>query len=246
MKPLYIESPESEARYRELSALGVLNKIPVPEMFIELKVMMPGQEKPLAWWKRRSHSWVRNAYNIHACDLMGIRHNGGFVDGGTSIKNYAGAVQTASKLPILASTNYSDTDYTRSPETVGYGYYAGVGDTTLGILIGVGLAAESFEDFAMSSLCAEGTGLNQLHYVAQTFTRGWDAETRKFSVLLSRYLNNNGAGIIDVTEVGLVARGTCNASWNYMMMARDTFAAISVPPSGQILATYTLSVTLPS
>ncbi len=245
--PIYTESPESERRFQRMVQLGRELRTPVNENFIEIKVTMPGREEPIHWHKQRSHSWVRNAYNILICDLMALAGSGAFGDGtGTPLKNTAGGVISGTSLPCLCKgTSWSNGE---DPENPGSAYLGGIGDPSFGIQFGIGTGAESFDSYALGGLCTEGITANKLNYIAMAApSKTWVAETRTLTVVYSRFANNNSPGTISIAELGLVAKcaGPGNAA-TLTLMARDLLAIpIDVPASGQLLATYTLSVVFP-
>ena len=127
--------------------------------------------------------------------------------------------------------------------------HAASGDINHGIVAGIGAGAESFDDYAMSSICAEGSGANQLHYVLEEQpVLSWDAGTRTLTITHRRYMNNNSSAMINVTEIGIIANGAvAGGSGRKFMTARDVLTPqVEVPPSGQILASYILSLVYPS
>jgi hypothetical protein len=246
---IYIEPAESEKLYQELEGLGDDLKVPVPRCFLQLRVT-DRTGKITHHTKRRSHSWTRNAYNLIASYLLGINAVGSWGDGtGTPIKITSGSVISGSTLAALCRATITASGYSEDPQDVGKAYIAASGDITHGIVAGIGAGAESFDDYAMSSICGEGSGANQLHYVQEEQPAlSWDAGTRTLTITHKRYMNNNSSGTITLTEIGIIANGAvAGGSGRRFMTARDVLSPpVEVPPSGQILASYILSLVYPS
>ena len=126
---------------------------------------------------------------------------------------------------------------------------AGAAITLYGILVGSGTSAESFEDYVLQTLIAEGTGAGQLNYVATDVpTKSYVAGTKTWTITWIRYMNNNSGGDVSVNEVALVTRGEIaglsNVRW---AMSRDKLGAtVTIPNTGQLKVTYSLSLTFPS
>lgn len=79
---------------------------------------------------------------------------------------------------------------------------AAAADTTIGIQVGLTATAVDRDDNALALLIAEGTGLDELNYLATTFS-GLVAIAGGFRITLSRQVNNNSALTVTVTEIGL-------------------------------------------
>jgi hypothetical protein len=248
MRPIYIEPLELEAKYRELASLGRNLGIPIPECHLEIKVTLPGVRKPVHWHKQRSHSWTRNAYNSMATFMMGIQSTGGYDAGHTSSKTTTGAVGNKSYMFFPGRTSQYDSDYSNDVFSNNIGYMQAVGVITSGIVVGIGAGVESFNDYAMSSICAEGTGANQLHYVAEAVpVQAYDPGTKTYTTTWSRYMNNNSPGDVTITEVGLIASCLLGDTTSNCLFARDVLSpAVVVPASGQILASYAIALVFPA
>jgi hypothetical protein len=116
----YIETRSTERKFKQLRELGQKLGIPIFESFIEFEVTMPNGEV-IHHHKQRSHSWVRNAYNLMMSQLGGINFDdaafgAGFINfketsaGGvmhypTTMLLAAGELVLAFKLKILKITN---------------------------------------------------------------------------------------------------------------------------------------------
>lgn len=246
---IYVEPAESEKLYQEMEDLGDSLKIPIPQCFLRFKVKNRNG-KVVHDAKQRSHSWTRNAYNLIASYLLGINAVGSWGDGtGTPIKVTSGSVISGNTLAALCRATVTTSGYSEDPQEVGKAYIAASGDNTHGIVVGIGAGVESFDDYVMSSICAEGSGVNQLHYVLEEQPAlTWDAGTRTLTITHKRYMNNNSSSTITITEIGIIANGAVAAgSGRKFMTARDVLSpSIAVPASGQILASYILSLVYPS
>ena len=246
---IYLEPAESEKLYQELEGLGDSLKVPIPQCFLQLRITDEAG-KIIHHTKQRSHSWTRNAYNLIASYLLGINAVGSWGDGtGTPIKITSGSIVSGSTLAALCRATITASGYSRNPQEVGNAYIAASGDISHGIVAGIGAGVESFDDYAMSSICAEGSGANQLHYVLEEQPiLSWDAGTRTLTITHKRYMNNNSSGTITITEIGIIANGAvAGGSGRKFMTARDVLSPpVEVPPSGQILASYILSLVYPS
>ncbi len=143
-KPIYIERPEVERKYKRLEKLGQELRIPVPSCHLELKVIMPDGSIPY-WYRQRSHSWTRNAYNGMLVTLAWNVDGTTYGDGDLKVKTTSGV-----------SNNYGTTTYSKG----------GANSSVSGIQVGSGNTAESFEDYVLATLITSGTGAGQLSYVA--------------------------------------------------------------------------------
>jgi len=76
MRQVYIEPEASEKKYQELRARGTELKIPVFEQYLGLE-LFDKAGKHLLNTKQRSHSWVRNAYNLLVMAICCVDSNGG-------------------------------------------------------------------------------------------------------------------------------------------------------------------------
>jgi len=246
---IYIEPAKKEKLYQELEGLGDSLKVPIPQCFLQLRVT-DRTGKITHHTKQRSHSWTRNAYNLIASYLLGINAIGSWGDGtGTPIKITSGSVISGATLAALCRATITASGYSQDPQDVGKAYIAASGDISHGIVAGIGGGTESFDDYAMSSNCAEGSGANQLHYVLEEQpVLSWDAGTRTLTVTHKRYMNNNSSATTTITEIGIIANGAvAGGSGRKFMTARDVLSPqVEVPPSGQILASYILSLVYPS
>ena len=191
--------------------------------------------------EQRSHSWVRNAYNMLFCALASVDANDAAVGAGKlNIKKPDEAVENGAS-PIAQERMGSMQD-------AGKGYAAGAGIATCGIVVGSGIDAESFEDFKLQTLIANGTGVGELSYIAsEPYSISYAAPI--LSSELVRYFNNNTVGEtdVDVDEVGLIVRAYVDQAMQSWYNSRDKLASpVVIPHTGQLRVTYTISLTYPS
>ncbi|GAJ05195.1 unnamed protein product, partial [marine sediment metagenome] len=160
-----------------------------------------------------------------------------FGAGKLSLKQTSGAVLYGYGYSIAITASY---------EQVTMGYMASAAVNSNGIQVGSGTNAESFEDYALQTLIAEGAGAGQLNYAASLApTKGYAALV--FTIAWVRYMNNNSGGNVDVNEVSLVHWGGKTGAKTLQLMARDHLpATVTVPDTGQLKVTYTIQLTYPS
>ncbi len=240
MEGIYTEPHESEIKYRRLSRLGQELRIPIAECFLELEVTMP-DGRVTHHHRQRSHSWVRNGYNVLVCAMMALNYNDAVYGAGNlNIKATNGTVQKRAGAIFYA---YNDSDW----ESASCGYMASAGGLTNGIVVGSGINAESFEDYALQTQIAHGTGAGQLSYAqGEAPAKSYDAGTRTYSCVWTRYLNNNSGGDVTVNEVGLIMSLNTNVG-NRGMVSRDKLGApVVVASAGQLKVSYAFSVVFPA
>jgi hypothetical protein len=187
-------------------------------------------------YKMRSHSWVRNGYNLLTSQITGLDSSTGgatYGAGSLEMKDISDAIQCApSYLGYLWYNNNKSC------------YAGAAGESTKGIVVGTGTNADSFEDNKLGTLITSGTGSGQLSYaVASAGTGAYDAASKKITVTHSRYFNNNSGSAIVVSEVGIYAI-TANVN---VMLCRDLLSTpVSVLNAAQLTVTYTMEVTYPA
>ncbi|MBA7698859.1 hypothetical protein ES703_107542 [subsurface metagenome] len=217
--------------------------MPIPEAFITLEVFNR-DGKLLRRHKQRSHSWTRNAYNLLLM-FMGKKcaTTSTFGAGHLNYKDTAEAVQYHPSNAIWMGRSGSTYNY--NTELVDHGFRGDSASTSNGIVVGSGDNAESFEDYALQTLIAEGSGAGQLNYIlSEVPVASYEAGPKTWSITMVRYMNNNSGGNINVNEAALVAEE------NYQKMAcytRDKLpATVTVPDTGQLKVTYTIQLTYPA
>jgi len=233
---------DEEALYGELKRLGQKLHIPTVETFWEFEIRNRNGEI-VQQLKQRSHSWVRNAYNLIFATLAGKDlDDSTFGPGKLSLKDCGNAIR------------YGDANTCcyvfQSSDGVSFGYRGPSGSHAYGILVGNGINPEDFESYYLHTVIANGTGLGQLSYVqGEPHSITWIAGTLTLKNDIVRYFNNNSGADVDVTEVALVLHGyipSSSTQTNYMM-ARDLLdSTVTVPDTGQLKVTYTIQLTYPA
>jgi len=230
----YIESKSTERKFKELRELGQKLGIPIFESFIEFEVTMPNGEV-VHHHKQRSHSWVRNAYNLMMSQLGGI--NGSDVTFGAgliSIKTTNGTIGHSISILFLEGWG-GDVENSDS------GYRGAAGIATKGIIVGSSAQVESFEDYNLITPITNGSGAGQLHYQEGVVpAKSYDIPSKTYSVAHVRYMNNNSAGNVLVNEIALVADLQSAVSRDHLG------ATITIPATGQLKVTYTISLVFPA
>ncbi|MBA7527492.1 hypothetical protein ES705_19668 [subsurface metagenome] len=231
---------KEERKYEQLRKLGQELHVPIPEAFWTLEVI-DKNGKLLQRHHQRSHSWVRNAYNLLLSQMAGkylddpTTYGAGYLN----IKWTMGTVVYGSGAAI------------GSFEQPGSAYRANAATHTHGIQVGTDVTAESFEDYVLTGLIAEGSGADQLNYILQEVPgKSYDGPSKVFTITQVRYMNNNSGAAIGVNEVALTTYGigpgthTAQDKW---VMARDKLGAtVNVPDTGQLKVTYTIQLTYPA
>lgn len=227
---------KEERKYTRLRKLGQELHIPTPESFLTLEVF-DRNGKLISRVHQRSHSWVRNAYNMMFSNLASKDGtDGAFGAGLLNFKDTGGVVRNGA-TPITIGNESVD-------GTANYGYRSAVGDDTRGILVGTGTDAESFEDFVLQTPIADGAGGGQLNHVeGEAHVIDYAALTLKNTLV--RYFNNNSGGGIGVNEVALVA-GLWSGGWKAVVSRDKLPTTVTVPNTGQLKVTYTVELTYPS
>jgi len=115
------------------------------------------------------------------------------------------------------------------------------GDTKLGIVVGLASDAVAIDDYALGSLIAEGTGVNQMNYLICTVATSVVAAPSCYFIV-SRSIVNNSAAEITVREAGIHAT---LESGKYGLMTRDVFGTPqAVPIGGTITVNWAIKVTV--
>jgi len=229
--------PKEEAQFEELNRLGAKLHVPIPQARWKLEVFLRGNL--IQSYEARCHSWTRNAYNTLFSALAAVNgDDAGWGGGNVNIKSPAGVVDEG-PYPICADRNSSFL-------TAGKGYIAPADSVVNGIVVGSGTNAEDFEDHVLQTLITNGVGGGQLsHILSDAYTL--DYVGLVLSAEFIRYFNNNSGGDVNVNEVGLIMNGYCDQVYQPWYTSRDKLAAtVTIPNTGQLKVTYTISLTYPS
>ena len=237
-------SSKEEQKYEQLRKLGQELHLPIPEAFWEFEVF-DKDGKLIQRHRQRSHSWVRNAYNLLLSQMAGKNvDDSTFGAGLLSLKTTSGIVKYGEGAFISCPSSYFDFEY-----ALGRAYRAPATNNNYGIQVGSGTNAESFEDYVLQTLIAEGTTAGKLNYIlSEVPTKSYNGGTKTYTITHVRYMNNNSEGDIVVNEVALTAYGSVGNEQNYYyVMSRDKLpATVTVPDTGQLKVTYTIQLTYPS
>lgn len=115
-------------------------------------------------------------------------------------------------------------------------------DVTLGIIVGRSNAAPTVSDFALTTPCAQGVGLNQFQYSAVTFgAPANDASISQFRI--TRDFANGSGNPITVEECGLYIQGS-DGGIKYFMAIRDVTGGIAVPNGQTLTLNYQIQSTV--
>ncbi len=245
-----LDTPETEAKYQRLEALGRKLGVPILGAKLDLQVMKDG--KMITHHKQRSHSWVRNAYNLAIEQLGSINPTDAtFGAGLLSFKSVVGDIirYTGTYVPAVARVNYYDPE-TEENESVGRGARAAANDEGHGLVVGTNGDPESFEHYDLLGRIPAGLGAGQLSMLAQeAHNLTYDAETKTLTNTMVRFMNNNSGGDITVREVGFIIKmqtGTATNMKNFLLSRDVVSPEILIPNAGQIRIQYDISLVYPA
>jgi hypothetical protein len=205
---------------------------PPPKTFLNFKVT-DAKGNEIFELIMKSNSWVRNAYNIMAMQIMGLNSNAG------------GTTYGAGKMGIKF-TNGNTYATGNSVYANGTQYIASIGIDTRGIVVGTGTIDEDFEAYSLNSKISNGTSIGNLSYVNETTpTLSYDSTNNKITATLSRFFNNNSGGLITINETALYFVSDA-ISGSSSMVSRDKLSIpVPVPNTSQLCVTYTMEMTYP-
>lgn len=224
----------------------------LPYIEAHLEVEMTRGGKSLLHQCQRSKSFVRNAYNILFSQAAAAEADDTtFGPGLINARDISGAIAKR------------DTPISWIPHDVsslGNGFRGNEGISNHGIVLGLGIGAESLEDYYLSgALIANGNGAGQINYnPTEALIKVWSAGTRTLSNSIKRYFNNNsGAQINGWGEIILIGKinfaysyGQLTGWWNdtySVVFSRDLLPApVNIPDKAQIKIIYTISLVYPS
>jgi len=180
------------------------------------------------WW-----NWMTSRWN----KFTGSATTWG--DGYLSIKKQTGETKYMSN---------SFTYYNRDGKMYGYG--AGNGSVSNGIIIGRSSQAEAFSDYIIVSMVGAGSGSGQLAYGSCTPSNEFtDATIPIRKAKYDRAFSNLSASAVHVREAALYARYTNNVKIRYtgICMIRDKFSTVvSVGVSQVLRLSYYFQMNYPS
>lgn len=229
-----------EEDYLELERLGAKLGIPVPMAYITVETTNP-DGSPGTKYHDRSRTWNRNFWNYSYGFLSQPTVWTGtvFGAGSLSIKQVVGTVgnvnspQTSSNYPFY----YMGTS-------------AAANQALIGIVVGTGTTAESFDGSTMATLLASGTTAGTIAYGASPQTTAvYNSGTRVWSTINARTFSNTSGGSIVVAETGIVSaiQLSSGSATTYYLICRDLLAIPQTVLNGGLLTvTYTMSMTFPA
>lgn len=218
---------KKEQDYLELERLS--RKLGLPVLSTRIKVEATKDGRVTGCHQDRCHTWNRNFWNrvfVSSTDLPLVGTN--FGAGYLSFKQTSGAVGAFNKdqheISLIGPVNNS----------------------SYGLLVGRGSAAEDFEGFILTTPITHGVGANQLSYrlqndVVQLYTGAY----KTWKATLTRLFDNLSGSTITVTETAIVCYTT---AYGYnVMLCRDLLAAsVDVLNSGVLTVTYEITLVFPA
>lgn len=231
---------DKERKYEKLRKEAQELHIPLLEAFWDFEVR-DKNGKVIKQYHQRSHSWVRNAYNLLFCGLGSVNAaDAAFGAGKLNIKDLTGVIRSGD-YPICLYEGWNHF-------TLAIGYLANPGIVDRSILVGSGTNAEDFEDYVLQTMIAHGVADGELDYAGTTpYSISYDAPTKTLSVLWIRYFDNAGAVTVTVNEVGLAIYAYVAHVAKGWLHSRDKLATgITIPVAGQLRVTYTISLVYPA
>lgn len=169
-------------------------------------------------FRRKSHSYVQQ-WNELICVQVGYKLN-------LSIKDTGGTDRDVDKNLTTLQSN------------------APAANADYGIVVGTGNTAVTISDYALETICAEGTGTNQLNYQACTIADA-SVSGSECSFTVTRSAINNSGITITVKEIGLYCLGHDGIAGRYFLGLRDVLAStVDVPDGGAITVVYTIKVSV--
>lgn len=231
-------SQSEEFARKSLRGLGRSMDVPILEAKIGAEVF-DRFGNPIIDHQQYSHSFTRNMFNQIISTAGSIESHGtGFQNGDVSSKEPDGTIVTG---------NFSSGPAGFAVEGLNTrGFRADAAEVTKGIVVGTGTTAESFDDFNVESIIAEGTGVGQMNYTQMAVpTVSFSAPN--LSVEWIRFINNNSAAQISVGEVVMFQLTTdFDGSPNQVLVSRDVLSSVlPVAATAQLKITYTVTLAYP-
>lgn len=231
------DTPELRARIDAHNAEAIALHIPTaPVTWIDC--MVEADDGVVVHEHReKANSWVRNFYNLMAMGMLPALSVGSYGAGSLALKNTDGANKVGS---TSYPASFGTIDNIKGP----------TGSNSTGIVIGTGTNAESFNDYILQSIIANGTNTGQMSYQAGTIGAGsYDSATKKWTQTITRIFNNNSTSSITVTETGIIGNAnaqTANASTPTLFERNLLATPVTVPAAYKLTVTYTTEMTFPA
>jgi len=125
-------------------------------------------------------------------------------------------------------------------------------DSTYGIVVGIGTATPTPQDYKLGSQIENGTSNGQLVYSAHSISpppTNLSISNNTISFQVSRQFTNQSGASITVSEVGIIAEtninnGSADGTNDYILIIHDLLSSsVTVPNLSILQITYTISVT---
>lgn len=153
-----------------------------------------------------------------------------FKSGAVTIKDVTGTYRTVGGNPGAYSEFYSILN-------------APAGDSSYGIVVGTGTAAEANDNYQLQSQCTHGTGTNQFLHGSVGLTEPKVAAGNVDYVLERSFTNESGDTII-VNEVGVyIKMWDAGNTMRYFCILRDLTGGVSVGNGEILVVEYTVRTT---
>jgi hypothetical protein len=217
--------------------LELTNELKIPTTFAHYQVDVFSPDDIIKESiKDRSHSYVRNGYNLLTIMSTQIQDEveSTFGPGSLKMKSFSTSLyyQTWTQ-----SFMFSDT-------------YATAGRDWSGIIVGTSNTVEDFEAYILGTRVLHGTGSGQLSYQAQTGSGPtYDSGTKTWTKTYSRFFNNNSSGTININELGMCYSGMesySDPAWTALMIRDVLPAPVEVLNLYRLKVTYEFSMVFPA
>ena len=136
--------------------------------------------------------------------------------------------------------------------SIGYGIgrdrimtiHGAIDDITKGIVVGTGTNAEGNTDYALQTICAQGSGSNQFDYGEQGFTEP-AVVGANVDFVLTRALYNASGSSITVNEIGIyMVVSPSITGYAYFCAVRDAITGVAVAATKTLTVQYTWRTTV--
>ena len=213
---------QEELKYQELkNKCREMKVLPPTDIFIGLQVHDKGNL--IFDDVQRGHSWTRNYWNlmfvyVSNCSIVDSSFGAGYISNG----RFSNGAVTSQEYILGTYGNM----------------LTGLANTHRGIIVGVGTAAFSVEQYALNALITSGSSAGKLYYNACAVASTTYAD-KKWTIVGSRIFNNNSGGSIVVAETGLTLYDP--SSTEMWLVERSLLSsAVTVPDAAQLTVTYTI------
>lgn len=208
---------QTEERYRQLEQLGAELGVPVPVMHHRAEI--DGVEV----YKGRSHTWVRNFWNLFLM-LLG----------------YQAAVASEWGPGIISRKNLTGTIVAAAAGGTGLTATAAANGWTAGIVVGNSATDWSFGHYALQSV-AQGSMTVSSQLAPGMY---YNSDTKMWTITFQRTFTNSSGSTYTIREAGLYYITITGSTAH--MMCRDVLETEVPVLNGQVITwTSTLTLTFP-